>query len=291
MISRRSLLVAAGTIFPTLTLRAQKTPPFQIGLQIYSLRYEAQKDLPATLELIRSLGFEEVEVPEFYGRTALEFRRLLDKAGLTATTMGASFEQLDKNIEVVIKDAQALGAQYVVCSTIPHKDYLTVEECDRAAVALERFGKALAKEKLHCCYHTHGTEFRAAADGTVFDRLVQRTNPELVNFEMDIFWIVYAHQDPVPLLRRYPGRFPLLHLKDIRKGTVLGGLPRDVREEESVPLGQGIVDVPAALRAARETGVRHYYLEDEAVEATGQIRESLRFLNNIGWGAGRSQAL
>jgi sugar phosphate isomerase/epimerase len=87
----------------------------------------------------------------------------------------------------------------------------------------------------------------------------------------------------VQLLHRYPDRFPLMHVKDIRKGTVLGGLPRDVREEDSVPLGQGLVDVPAALRAARETGVRHFYLEDEAVEAAGQIRESLHYLTSIPW--------
>jgi len=87
----------------------------------------------------------------------------------------------------------------------------------------------------------------------------------------------------VQLLHRYPDRFPLMHVKYIRKGTALGGLPRDVREDDSVSLGQGIVDVPAALRAARETGVRHFYLEDEAVEATGQIRESLRYLDSIRW--------
>ena len=284
MILRRSFLAAVGAIFPFLSLRAQRNLPFKIGLQIYSLRYEAEKDLPATLALIRSLGFEEVEVPPgFYGRSAREFRRLLDEAGLTPTAMGESYDRLDNDIDAVAKDAQTLGVEYVVCSSVPHKTYLTVEECDRAVVALQRFGKALAKERLRCCYHTHGAEFAEADEGTVFDRLVQRTDPELVNFEMDIFWIVYAHQDPVQLLHRYPGRFPLMHVKDIRKGTVLGGLARDVREEDSVPLGQGLVDVPAALSAARETGVRHFYLEDEAVEATGQIRESLRYLNSIRW--------
>jgi sugar phosphate isomerase/epimerase len=208
---------------------------------------------------------------------------MLDKEGLTPTAFGARYDSLDKDIDTVARDAQTLGVKYVVCSTIPHKTYLTVEECDNAVVALQRFGKALVKNGLHLCYHTHGTEFPAADEGTVFDRLVQRTDPEFVNFEMDIFWFVYAHQDPVPFLRRYPGRFPLMHVKDIRKGTPLGGLPRDVREDDSCPLGQGLVDVPAALRAGMETGVRHFYLEDEAVDATPQIRESLRYLNGINW--------
>ena len=280
MISRRSLLAATGAILPGC---GQPKPAPRIGLQIYSLRYEAEKDLPATLALIRSLGFEEVEVPGFYGRTAAEFRSLLDEAGLRATAMGASYADLEANIGTVAADADTLGVEYVVASTIPHKTYLTVEESDAAAAALNKFGESLSNSGLRCCYHTHGTEFGPASEGTVFDHLVTRTNPELVNFEMDIFWIVYAHQDPVELLRRYAGRFPLMHVKDIKKGIALGGLPRDVLEEDSVPLGTGIVDVPAALKAGRENGVRHFYIEEEAVNATEQIKESLAFLKTVEW--------
>ena len=98
---------------------------------------------------------------------------------------------------------------------------------------------------------------------------------------MDIFWIVYAYQDPVKLLHQYPGRFPLMHVKDIREETALGGSPGDVLEEDSVPLGTGLVDIPAALRTARKTGVRHFYIEDEAMDAVPQISESLRYLERI----------
>lgn len=98
---------------------------------------------------------------------------------------------------------------------------------------------------------------------------------------MDIFWIVYGFQDPVKMLHQYPGRFPLMHVKDIRKGTVLGGIPADVREEESVPLGRGLVHIPETLRAAEMTGVRHYYIEDEAVDAAAQLPLSLRYLKSL----------
>lgn len=278
--SRRALLASAASLASP---GAQKKPPVSVGLQIYSLRREAGEDLPGTLALIRRLGFEEVEVPELYGRSAAEFRRLLDDSGLKATSMGADFARLDGDLERIAEEAHQLGALFVVCGTIPHRTYLTAEECLRGAEALNRFGELLSKSGLHCCYHTHGTEFGQDGEGTVFDRLVGLCDPRFVNFEVDIFWIVYARQDPVALLRRYPGRFPLMHVKDIRKGTVLGGLPRDVREEESVPLGTGLVDVAASLKAGLETGVRHYYLEDEAVDAVRQIPESLRFLNRIRW--------
>ena len=146
---------------------------------------------------------------------------------------------------------------------------------------MNRWGERLAASGLRLCYHTHGTEFDPSPDGTRFDTLAKLTDPKYANFEMDIFWIVYGFQDPVRFLRRYPGRFPLMHVKDIRKGTVLGGSPADVREDESVPLGTGLVDVRAALLAAQAYGVRHLYLEEEAVDAIPQIRQSLRYLGGL----------
>jgi len=231
--------------------------------------------------MIRRFGFTEVEVSALYGRSAAEFRRLLDKAGLRATSMMADYERLGKDAEAVAADARTLGADYVVCSTIPHTKYLTAENVSRAVEDFGHWGDKLAGGGLHLCYHTHGVEFGKSPEGTLFDTLVRQTDSKYVNYEMDIFWIVFAYQDPAKLLHQYPGRFPLMHVKDIRKGTVLGRTPADVMEEDSVPLGAGIVNIPAALRAARETGVRHYYIEDEAVNAAQQIPESLRYLRGV----------
>jgi sugar phosphate isomerase/epimerase len=278
MITRRMLLASACAALPAI---GKPKAPGPFGLAIYSLRGEAQKDLPATLAMIRKFGFKEVEVSALYGRSAAEFRRLLNKTGLQATSMMAEYERLGKDADSVAAEARTLGAEYVVCSTIPHQKQLTAESITRAAEDLGRWGEKLAGSGLHLCYHTHGVEFGKSPDGTLFDTLVRHTDQKYVNFEMDIFWIVFAFHDPAKLLRKYPGRFPLMHVKDIRKGTVLGGSPGDVREEDSVPLGAGIVDIPAALRAARETGVRHYYIEDEAVNAAQQIPESLKYLASV----------
>jgi len=277
MISRREFLAAA----PTAVFAAvNKTP--SIGLEIYSLRREAEHDLPATLALIRTFGFDEVEVSGLYGHSPAEFRQLLDKNNLKATSMMAEHDRLAREIDSVAADAHTLGAEFVVCGTIPHKKkHLMDEECVRAAEDLNRWGEKLLGAGLHYCYDTHGIEFDRSADGTVFDTLARHCDEKFINFEMDIFWIVFAYQDPVKLLHRYPGRFPLMHVKDIGKGTALGGSPGDVLEEASVPLGKGLVNIPAALHAAQETGVRHYYIEDEAVDAKEQIPESLRYLAGI----------
>jgi sugar phosphate isomerase/epimerase len=278
MITRRVLLASATAALPGI---AKPNPASRFGLEIYSLRREAEKDLPATLAMIRKFGFRELEVGEFFGRSAAEFERLLRQNSLRATSMMADYGRLDKALDSVAADAHALGAEFVVASTIPHKKRINPESMTRAIDDFGTWGEKLAGSGLHLCYHTHGVEFDQSPEGTLFDTLAQRTNPKHVSFEMDIFWIVYAFQDPAKLLHKYPGRFPLMHVKDIRKGTKLGGSPGDVLEEESVPLGAGIVDIPATLRAARETGVRHYYIEDEAVNATEQIPESLKYLQTV----------
>ncbi len=277
MISRRTFI--AGAV--PLAAMARK-PRVSLGLEIYSLREQAEKDLAGALALIRRLGIREVEVSGLYGHTPREFRSMLDAHGIQATSMMAEYDRLSQDVDAVAADAHALGAEYVVCSTLPHRrKYFSFEDCADAAPRLNQWGERLARSGLHCCYHTHGTEFQKFEDGTVFDVLAKRTDPRYANFEMDIFWIVYGYQDPVTMLHRYPGRFPLMHVKDIRKGTPLGGIPADVREEDSVPLGEGIVDIPAALRAAKDTGVRHFYIEDEAVDAAAQLPRSLRYLDSL----------
>lgn len=267
-----------------MALPALANPVFraEVGINIYSLRNEAEKDLPGTLGLIAKLGFRKVEAGNLYGRTPAEFLGLLMKARLQAVSMGAAYSALKRDAAAVGEQARALGAGYVVCDTIPHSaKHLAEKDVAPAAEALNRWGRRLSEQGLRLCYHTHGTEFDPSPDGTRFDTLMRLTDPKHVAFEMDIFWIVYGFQDPEALLKRYPGRFPLMHIKDIRKGTKLGGSPADVLEEESVPLGTGLVDVRAALLAAQDSGVRHFFLEEEAVPALPQIRESLKYLKRI----------
>ena len=291
MITRRRWITSAVAAIPaagllgcagTPTRQGAKGFTGELGINIYSLRYKAKEDLPGTLELIRDLGFRHVEAGDLYGRSPAEFQALLKANGLQAKSVGASYKALGNEIDKVIEHAKTLESDYVVCSTIPHSEkHLAVKDLQPAADNLNRWGETLAASKLRLCYHTHGTEFDPSPDGTRFDTLAKMTDPKFVNYEMDIFWIVYGLQDPVDFLERYPGRFPLMHVKDIRKGTVLNLTPADVAEDDSVPLGTGLVDVGAALLAAQRTGVQYMFLEEEAVDALPQIRESLRYIEGI----------
>ena len=130
------------------------------------------------------------------------------------------------------------------------------------------------------CYHPHGYEFRPYENGTLFDYLVQHTDPEYVNFEMDVFWIKHPGQDPVALLQKYPNRFLLLHLKDRKPGTE-GNQNGTADEESNVVLGQGDVNIAAVIKAAKKIGIKHYFIEDESSKSVEQIPQSLEYLQQL----------
>ena len=248
---------------------------------MYSLRREAAKDLPGTLALIRKLGFEEIEGGGLFGRTAEEFRKLLDAHGLKVISTIAEWPQLTKSVAEAAEKAHALGARYVACTNIPNRRPFTMEVVNRACENFNKWGETLAAAGLRFCYHPHGFEFGAGPDGTLFDTMVKLIEPGNAGFEMDVFWIVFGNQDPAKLLEKYNGRFPLMHLKDMRKGEPRTGEPGNVREEASVPLGTGEVDWPPVLAAAANTGVKHYFIEEEHPDAAAQIPQSLAYLRNL----------
>lgn len=281
---QRRQFLSAAMAAPALASLAHGQSRFraELGINIYSVRSMASKDLPGTLKLLKELGFRMVEAGDLYGRSAKEFQVLLKSNGLRATAFGASYKALDTQIETVAADAKTIGAKYVVCSTIPHSaKHLTASDVTSAAQKLNAWGKVLTKHGLKLCYHTHGTEFDPSPDGTQFDSLLKQTDPKHVNYEMDIFWIVYGLQDPVDFLKRYPNRFPLMHVKDMRHGMVLNQTPAQVAEDDSVPLGTGVVKIPPALEAGQKYGVKHFYLEEEAVDALPQIKQSLKFIEGL----------
>ncbi|HEU0141503.1 MAG TPA: sugar phosphate isomerase/epimerase [Bryobacteraceae bacterium] len=278
MTSRRAFLSVAGSALP---LAAKQKFSGPLGLEIYSLRRQAQKDLPGTLAMIREMGFKELEVGGYYGRTVSEFKRMLAANGLAATSMMAGWDQLSNSTGKVAEEARTLGSGYVVCGSIPHKKPFSADDAHRAADHFNKWGEALKSAGLQFCYHAHGFEFGASPDGTLFDTMAKRMDPKVANFQMDVFWIAFGKEDPAKLLERYAGRFPLMHLKDIRKGEAKTGNPGDVVEEASVPLGTGEIDWPSVLSAARKTGVRRYYIEEEHPDAVKQIPKTLRYLENI----------
>lgn len=253
----------------------------EIGLQFYSLRNEFKKDVPGTLALIKKMGIREVEGGDTYGLPLEDFKKLLTENGLKVVSVGADFQALADDPMSVVKNANAFGAKYAVCFWIPHQgDDFTIEDTKRAVDVFTRAGKVLSENGITLCYHPHGFEFRSYENGTLFDYLVRNTDAKHLNFEMDVFWVKQAGQDPVAILKKYPKRFLLLHLKDRRHGTPDSNNGRaDV--ETNVVLGTGDVGIAAIMKQAKQMGIKHYFIEDESSRVVEQIPQSLAYLKKL----------
>src|SRR5688572_23540575 len=180
MTSRRTFLSLAGAGLCS----GEHNFSRPLGLQLYSLRREAAKDLLQTLVQVRKLGFTELEVGGTYGRTVTEFKRILSDNGLKATSMGAGWDQLSKSTNQVADNARTLGVGYVTCSQIPRKKQLTLDDATRAAANLNAWGDSLAGSGLRLCYHIHGYEFvpaPARPDRTLFDTLARLMDTKYAN--------------------------------------------------------------------------------------------------------------
>jgi sugar phosphate isomerase/epimerase len=251
-----------------------------IGLQLYSLRADFAKDVPGTMAKVKSFGIKYVELAGTYDMPPEKFLALLDANGLKAVSSHFSYDMYRTNAEAVAHQAQALGLQYAGCAWIPHKDDFDEAEARDAAKVFNEAGKVLKEHGIKFFYHTHGYEFQPHKGGTLFDLLMQETNPDLVRYQMDVFWIVHPGQDPVKLLNKYGKRFELMHVKDMKPGTKhdLTG-HSDVNND--VQLGTGVMDWPAILAAAKKVGVKWYFIEDEADAAAQHIPGSLKFLEGV----------
>lgn len=244
-----------------------------------------QDNVASALEIAQRLGFTEVETAGT-GKLAIEqFSGELRSRGLTAVSAHFSYETLKRDVAAAIRDAATLGVAFLVCPSLPREaGGLTEEGARRAAAEFNAWGAACRAAGLKFAYHPHGMEFTSTAAGggeVAFDVLAREANPELVRFELDPFWAVHGGQDPVALLEKYPGRWALMHVKDMRRGAPTGFSTGRAPTEDNVAVGSGRIDWLAVLRAAKRAGVRHYLIEDETATPLECIPTSLAFLRGL----------
>lgn len=262
-------------------MTAQLLKAQQIGLELYSLRNQFKTDVPGTLAMIKSWNIHEIEGGGTYGLPMDEYKKLLAQNNLTMVGVAAGFDSLAVNPQSAIDEAKAFGAKYIVCFWISHNgDAFTIEDAKKAVDVFNAAGKLAKANGLSFCYHTHGYEFQPYENGTLFDYIVKHTDEQYVNYEMDVFWVKQPGQDPVALLKKYPTRFTLLHLKDRKPGTP-DSQNGQADEETNVILGQGDVNIAAIMKEAKKIGVKHYFIEDESSRSVEQIPQSLVYLKGL----------
>ncbi len=258
----------------------------EIGIIMGTARHLMQEDIEEGLIRLKELGIRHIEGAGTRTMSREEYKKLLDKHGFDVVASGVSFERLEQpdSIERVIENMKFFDAEYAVCYWIPHQgDDFTFADMDRAVTVFNRAGKELADAGIALVYHPHGYEFRLYdGPGTLFDYMMEKTDPRYINFQMDVFWIRNPGQDPAALLRKYPGRFPLTHLKDRMIGSIDNQHGRQDRER-NVVLGLGDVNIAEVMKAARETGVKYHLIEDESARAMVQLPMHLQYLRSLNY--------
>jgi sugar phosphate isomerase/epimerase len=256
-----------------------------LGLQLYTLRESFKTNVPATLDKVKALGFVEIEGGGDYGLGIEKFNALLQERGLKMVSAGFGYENMKKDIAGAVRRAQAFGVKFVMCAWIPHAESgFTEADVRRAAADFNTWGAAFKEAGIIFTYHPHGYEFRQRKEGdarTLFDLLVAETNPALVSFEMDVFWVTHPGQDPAKLLAKYPNRWALMHLKDLRRGAATGVHTGHAPQSDDVPLGTGQVNWPAVLKQAAAVGVKHYFIEDESTAPLEAVPVSVKYLQGV----------
>ncbi len=254
-----------------------------VGLQLYSLRADFTKNVPASLEKVAGFGIKNVELAGTYNLSPEKFKEMLDANKLKPVSGHFPFARYKADPEGVAKDAKALGLEYAGCAWIDHQGDFSEAACREAITVFNKAGEVLSKHGIKFFYHCHGFEFRTHADGVFMDLLMKETNPKFVRFEMDVFWVTHPGHDPVKWLEKYPGRWELMHVKDMKKGLATGVFTGKADVSNDVTVGTGQMNWPAILKAAKKSGVKHYFIEDESPTAAEQIPQSMKYLKTVKW--------
>ena len=273
MLSRRTFLVSAGAgiaagsfVTRAFANHHEKIP---LGIQLWTVKDEVEKDLEGTLRKVYAAGFREIEFAGFYGKTAAEIGALLKGIGFSLVSMHAGAGDIAKGGDKIIADAKTLGLRYIVCSSpgvSPEKDKLPWEEKMKAvdltdwkwnADLFNKFGKQVSDAGMTFGYHNHSAEFKKFDGKTAFDHLFGMTDPKHVKIELDVGWVTVARQDPIALLNQYKDRVIALHVKDVGKRT-------GDKDPPSVAVGEGVVDWKAVIGTAKKNGTKAFFYEQEA---------------------------
>jgi sugar phosphate isomerase/epimerase len=280
-LTRRRFLVQSGRVAAAAlasgwALRRARSNPMgrPVGIQLYTVNLPMESDPVGTLKKIRQIGFGEVECAGFGKLSAAEFRRLLDDAGLTCPSAHLTFD-ID-SLDATFAQAHALGATYATSSSLNSlvaeiapaattpRPGMSLEEAKRTAQLANRIGTAARRAGLTYVYHNHASEFADVGDGSVgYDLLLRETDANLVKFEIDCGWMVFAGRNPVDYFNKYPNRFPMIHVKDFlpRQKDVAG--TSNTEEMLGAELGRGVVDYKPIFAAAQKAGLQHYFAEQE----------------------------
>lgn len=248
--------------------RADRLGP--LGVQLYTLRTEMERDVAGTLARVAEIGYAEVEFAGYFGHSPSEVRGFLEAAGLRAPAAHVGPDRLGEAWPRTLETASAIGHDHLVVPGVPEPWRASLDAWRRTAERFDRAAEEARRAGIGLAYHNHAVEFREMEGRVPMDVFLEATDPELVKMELDLFWIVHGGGDPVAFIERWPGRIPLVHVKD------------RTADGEMVDVGAGAIDWAGIFRHRERAGIAHYFVEhDRPDDPFGSVTASHRYLSGL----------
>ncbi len=276
MNTRRKFIKQAGlfttgiVVLPSFGFTASEQ---KFGVQLYSFRDEMAKDALGTLKQIAAIGIKEIESARstkghYYGLSPQDMKKACEDLGMS---LKSGHVALDENFQQTMEEAVASGQPYLICSSMPSRGQ-TVDNYKKVAEAFNKAGEDCKKLGLKFGYHNHEYEFESDNGEVLYDVLMDHTDAELVHMELDLGWVIVAGKSPLDYFKKYPGRFPLWHLKDM-----------DMAKKESTEFGKGALDIKTMMQNQEASGVKHIFIEQEEYASTPleSMKHNMEFLKAL----------
>ena len=285
MIKRRDFIINSSLVLGALAIApslAFSTKQRNIGLQLYTLRELFSKDVKGTLEFVAKTGYKEIETygysgeKGFFGTSVKDFKKILSDNGLKAPSGHYEFNSFIKDnnadfFKSCMECANQLGSEYI---TVPHLDEKlrsNLDDYKRIAQKINEAAVLCKQAGLKLAYHNHDFEFKKFGNQTGYDILLAETDKNLVNFELDLYWVVYSGNDPLELFKAHPGRFKMWHVKDMDK----------FKAEWNTEVGEGTINFKSIFAAAKLSGMKHFFVEQETNYKPNILESSVKSFDYI----------
>ena len=276
MIDRRDFIgtlgaLAVGAALPACRPAGATSHISKIGLQLYTVRDLMAKDVEGTLAAVAGAGYTEVEFAGYFDKSPAEIKAMLDRHGLVAPSVHSGNITPDAWAKA-LDAAHVIGHEYIVMPWIPAELRKTLDDWKRVAADFNRIAASAKTAGLQFAYHNHDFEFPLVEGRVPYDVLLAETDPKLVKMEIDLYWMTKGGQDPLTYFARWPGRIPLVHVKDS------AGPP----DHKMVDVGAGTIDWKRIFAKSQQAGIQHYFVEhDQPADPIASITASCAYLKKL----------
>jgi sugar phosphate isomerase/epimerase len=259
----------------------------KIGVQLYTVRDELKADFDGTLAKVAAIGYQQVEFAGYFDHSPKEVRADIDRHGLVSPACHVPWEVLGDQWPAQIESAKIIGQSYIVCPWIPVEIRNQPDGWKRAAETFNRAGEASKKAGIQFAYHNHWFEFLPVDGKLPYDFLLENCDPNLVKMELDLCWITVGGSDPLKYFDRYPGRFPLVHVKDVKKlpaVSAAGGQDFGDSLKDMTEVGSGVINWKRIFAQSEKAGIKYYIVEHDKPKAPFEsIKISYEYLRQLRW--------